>query len=142
MEILVIASAALAFLVWGLWVFNPLSGITGSVMVDEDVFAFTKWNVEMKCVIVKANNFTGGGYQQVVAGMLSATLTLEADTYDEGNMAFTAGGTYAFTLGWTDAISLVMTVLIESISTTVDYEGGQPIKIVGQSNGSFTAAIA
>lgn len=121
--------------------FTPLAGITGSVAIADDVYAFTKWTIEMKCVVVKANNFTGGGYQQVVAGMVSATLTLEALTYDAGNMPFACGSKYDFTLSYSDTISLDITILIETISVTVDYEAGQPVKISGQSDGSFTAAI-
>ncbi len=123
-------------------VFNPLSGISGSVKIGTVAFAFTKWSVDMKCVVVKANNFTGGGYQQVVPGMCSATLTLEADTYDQGNMPFTVGNFYTFILGYTAGVSLTLAVMIESISPQVEYENGQPIKISGQSNGTFGAAIA
>lgn len=121
--------------------FNPLSGITGSVKIGSTPYAFSKWSLEMKCVVVKANNFTGGGYQQVVPGLCSATLTLEANTYDQGNMAFTVGNFYSFILGYTATISVTVSMLIESISPSIDVEGGQPIKITGQSNGSFTASI-
>jgi hypothetical protein len=131
-----------AWLVGALWVFNPLSGISGSVQIGDTPYAFTKWTCSMKTLFVKANNFTGGGYQQGVAGITSATLTLEALTYDEGNMAFTSGSKYVFVLGYTESISLTVTVLVESIDVTVDYEGGQPIKITGQSDGAFTAAIS
>jgi hypothetical protein len=134
--------AAAGLLALALWVFNPLSGITGSVKISTTEYAFTKWTLEMRCVVVKANNFTGGGYQQVVAGMASATLTLEADTYDQGNMAFSVGTTYTFTLGYTALVTVDVPVMIESITPTVDYEGGQAIKVVGQSNGSFTASIS
>lgn len=128
-------------LLYGLYTFNPLSGITGFVKISTTAYAFSKWTIEMKCVVVKANNFTGGGYQQVVPGLASATLTLEQLTYDEGNSAFAVGDTYTFILGYTTGISLTLTVMVESINVTVDIEGGQPVKIVGQSTGSFTAAI-
>lgn len=121
--------------------FNPLSGVSGSVKIGVTAFAFSKWSVEMKCVVVKANNFTGGGYQQVVPGLVSATVTLEALTYDGGNMPFTVGGSYTFILGYSLTISVTVTVMLESISASPDVEGGQPVKLTGQSNGSFTAAI-
>lgn len=121
--------------------FNPLSGVTGSVAVDTDEYAFSKWTVEMKCVVVKANNFMGGGYQQVVPGLVSATITLEALTYDGGNMPFAVGDMPEFTLAYSATLSMTVTVMIESISATVDVEAGQPIKITGQSNGAFTAAL-
>lgn len=130
-----------ALVLIALWAFNPLSGIAGSVKISTTAYAFTKWTASLKTNLVKANNFTGGGYQQLVAGITSATITLEALTYDEGNMAFTAGNSYTFILGYTGMVNLTLTVLVESIDVTVDYEGGQPIKLSGQSNGSFTAAI-
>ena len=121
--------------------YNPLSGISGFVKISTTSYAFTKWTLEMKTNIVKANNFTGGGYQQVVPGITSATLTLEALTYDQGNMAFTSGNPYTFILGYMTGVSITMPVLLESITPSVDYESNQSIKIVGQSNGTFTAAI-
>ncbi len=121
--------------------FNPLAGISGSVEIGEVAYAFSKWTVEMKCVVVKANNFTGGGYQQIVPGLVSATITLEALTYDGGNMAFAVGDFIDLTLSYSATISMEISVMVESISGTVDVEAGQPIKITGQSNGSFTAAI-
>lgn len=121
--------------------FNPLSGKSGSVMIGATAYAFSKWSASIKCNIVKANNFTGGGYQQVVAGLLSCSITLEALTYDQGNMAFTAGNSYTFILGYTTGINLTVTCLVEEIAPSVDVDGGEPIKISGQSNGSFTASI-
>jgi len=121
--------------------FNPLSGISGAVAVGATEYAFSKWTVEMKCVVVKANNFTGGGYQQVVPGLCSATLTLEALTYDEGNMPFTVGDFATFVLSYSSTTDLTLGVMIESINVSVDIEGGQPVKLVGQSNGAFTASI-
>jgi hypothetical protein len=133
--------AVLVLFGWALGVFNPLSGVIGFVKISTTTFAFTKWSAEMKCKIVSANNFTGDGYQQIVSGVTSATITVESDTYDEGNMAFTCGAAYTFLLGYMTGVQLSITVIIESITPTVDYNGGQPIKIVGQSNGSFTASI-
>ena len=122
--------------------FNPLAGITGNVAIAAVDYAFSKWTVEMKCVVVKANNFTGGGYQQVVPGLVSATITLEALTYDGGNMTFAVGDYADFTLSYSAVLTLAITVMIESITGSIDVEAGQPIKITGQSHGAFTAAIA
>lgn len=134
-------AALTAFLLAALYAFNPLSGIAGFVKISTTSFAFTKWTVAMKTVFVKANNFTGGGFQQGVAGITSATVTVESLTYDEGNMPFTSGAAATFILGFTTGVSLTIAVIIESIDVTVDYEGGQPVKITGQSSGTFTAAI-
>lgn len=122
--------------------FNPLSGISGNVSVDTVDYAFGKWSVEMRCVVVKANNFLGGGYQQIVPGLASATITMEALTYDGGNMPIAVGDYIALVLSYSATLSLAISVMVESIGVNVDIEAGQPVKVVGQSNGAFTAAIA
>ena len=120
--------------------FNPLAGIDASVTVGETEFAFSKWGISMKCVVVKANNFTTT-FQMVVGGLISATLSLEAETYDEGNMPFSVGDFFTFILGYTSEVSLTVEILIETIEVTPDIENGQPVKISGPSNGEFSAAI-
>jgi|SRR5215831_2337420 len=121
--------------------FNPLSGITGSVKVGAAAFAFGKWALSISANLIPVNNFTGGGYQQLVPGVLKATLTLDALTYDQGNMPITAGQKYTFVLGYTATITTSIGIYVESVEPTVDYDGAQPIKITGQSDGSFTAGI-
>lgn len=120
---------------------NPQSGITGSVSIGGTSYAFGKWTLSMKANLMPVNNFTGGGYRQVVAGVKSADLTLEALTYDQGNMPFVCGNQYTFILGYNALTSTTVTIMIESIEPTVDYDGLQPIKISGQSNGPFTPSI-
>jgi hypothetical protein len=122
--------------------FNPLSGVTGSVKIGALSYAFGKWTLAMKSNALIVNNFTGGGYQQVTGGVLSADLTLDALTYDQGNMPFSCGTTYTFILGYNATTTVTVAIFIESIEPTVDYDGAQPIKISGKSNGPFTAAIA
>lgn len=121
--------------------YNPQSGITGSVNVGGTSYAFGKWTLSMKTNVMPVNNFTGGGYQQVVAGVKSADLTLESLTYDQGNMPFVCGNQYTFILNYNALISTTVTIMIESIEPTVDYDGLQPIKISGKSNGPFAAEI-
>lgn len=120
---------------------NPLSGKTGSVMIGSTAYAFSKWSAQIKCNLIKASNFTAGAYQRVIAGLLSCAITLEALAYDQGNMPFTAGNSYAFILGYTATINLTVTCLVGSIEPTVDIEGAQSLKITGDSDGTFTAAI-
>jgi hypothetical protein len=121
--------------------YNPQTGITGSVMISGTPYAFGKWSLSMKANIIPTNNFTGGGYQTVVAGVKSADLSLEALTYDQGNMPFTIGTKYTFTLGYNALTSTTVTIMIETIEPTVDYDGAQPIKISGKSDGTFTPSI-
>lgn len=122
--------------------FNPLSGITGSVKIGATSYAFGKWNLSMKSNLIPVNNFTGGGYQQIVAGVQSADLTLEALTYDQGNMPFSIGVKYTFILGYTSTATITVSIYIESIEPTVDYDGAQPIKISGKSDGAFIGSIS
>src|SRR5262245_53697528 len=122
--------------------FTPLSGIQGSVKIGAAAFAFGKWALSMNSNLIPVNNFTGGGYQQLVPGVLKATLTLDALTYDQGNMPFTCGVKYTFVLGYTATVTASIGMYVESIEPTVDYDGAQPIKITGQSDGAFAASIA
>ena len=122
--------------------FNPLSGIQGSVMIGSVPYAFGKWACSMRCNLVPVNNFTGGGYQQMVPGVKRAELTLDALTYDQGNMPFTIGQKYTFVLGYTATVNLSISMYVETIDPTVDYDGAQPIKITGQSDGPFSGSIA
>lgn len=121
--------------------FNPISGINGTVKIGATSYAFGKWTLAMKTNVLPVNNFTGGGYQQVVAGVTSAELTLEALTYDQGNMPFTTGTKYSFILGYNNTTSTTVSIMVETIEPTVDYDGLEAIKITGKSDGSFTSAI-
>ena len=121
--------------------FNPLSGIVGSVMIGTTAYAFGKWSLSMRTNLIPVNNFTGGGFQQLVPGVKRAELTLDSLTYDQGNMPFTVGQKYTFILGYTATVNNTIAIYVETIEPTVDYDGAQPIKITGQSDGAFTAAI-
>ena len=120
--------------------FTPMTGINGAVRTSGSSYAFAKWKADMRANLPKVNNFTSS-YQQLVAGMKSATVTLTGP-YDQGNMPFTAGASYIFILDWNGSISLTITVLLESIGASQDVEDAGRVELVGQSNGSFTAAIA
>jgi hypothetical protein len=122
--------------------FNPLSGLSGSVGIGADKYAFGKWSLSMSANLIPVNNFTGGGYQQLVPGVKKAELTLDALTYDQGNMPFVVGQKYTFLLGYTATVNATISIYIGSIEPTVDYDGAQPIKITGMSDGPFNASIA
>lgn len=122
--------------------FNPISGIQGFVQVGAFLFSFGKWSLAMETKSLPVNNFNGLGFQQVVAGVTKAELTLDALTYDQGNMPFATGSFYTFNLGYSSTASIAVQILVEKIEPTIDYDGLEAIKITGQSNGIFTAAIA
>jgi len=121
--------------------FNPLTGLSGSVKIGSIAFAFGKWGLVMTANLIPVNNFTGAGFQQIVPGVKKGALTLDALTYDQGNMPFTCGNKYTFILGYSATVSLSLDIYIETIEPTVDYDGAQPIKITGQSDGVFAASI-
>lgn len=119
---------------------NFISGTSGSVLVGGVAYSFGKWRFQMKAGLPRVNNFTTG-YQVLVAGLLSGTLTLEGP-YDGGNMPLAAGTSYAFTLKFSNAITLSVTCYVEDITPSQDIEDAARISVTAQSTGSFTAAIA
>jgi hypothetical protein len=119
--------------------FNPISGIAGSTTVGGVTYAFGKWKLSFKSGLPKVNNFTSV-YQQLVTGLLSATLTLDGP-YDGGNMPLTAGATYVFVCKFSSAITLTLSAIVESIDPTQDIEDAARVSVTAQSSGSFTAAI-
>jgi hypothetical protein len=120
--------------------FTPIAGPSGSVLVGGVAFAFGKWRFAMKAGLPKVNNFTSA-YQQLVAGLISGTLTLEGP-YDAGNMPIAAGTSYAFTLKFSAAVTLTVTCYVEDITPSQDIEDAARVTVTAQSTGSFTAAIA
>ena len=119
--------------------FNPLSGIGAATTVGGVTYAFGKWRLSFKSGLPKVNNFTSV-YQQLVVGLLSATLTLEGP-YDGGNMPLTAGTSYVFVCKWSNAIILTVTALVESIDGSQDIEDAGRVTVTAQTSGSFTASI-
>jgi hypothetical protein len=117
-----------------------IAGTSGSVLVGGVAYAFGKWRFAMKAGLPKVNNFTSA-YQQLVAGLISGTLTLEGP-YDAGNMPIAAGTSYAFTLKFSAAVTLTVTCYVEDITPSQDIEDAARVTVTAQSTGSFTAAIA
>ena len=120
--------------------FNPISGTSGSVTVGGATYAFGKWRLSLKAGLPKVNNFTSV-YQQLVVGLLSATLTLEGP-YDGGNMPLTAGTSYVFVCKFSSTYTLTLTALVESIDPSQDIEDAGRVSVTAQTSGSFTASIA
>lgn len=119
--------------------YNPIGGPSGSVTVGGVAYAFGKWRASLKTGLPRVNNFTSA-YQALVAGLTSATITLEGP-YDGGNMPLTAGTSYAFVLKFSNAITLTITALVSEIGPSQDIEDAARIAVTAESNGSFTAAV-
>ena len=120
--------------------FNPQTGLFGSVTIGGNVFALGKWKASIKSALPKVNNFTSP-YQQLVGGLLSAALTLDGP-YDAGNMPLVAGTSYIFSLGVNGALSYIVTAFVESIDLSDDIEDAARVSISAQSSGAFSAAIS
>lgn len=122
--------------------FNPLAGIQGSVKIGAVSYAFHEWTLNMGTKVLLVNNFTGASFQQTIPGVTKAELTLNALTYDRGNMPFVTGTKYAFILGYDSVTSVTVTIQVETIEAGANYDELEPIRIIGQSDGVFTSAIS
>jgi hypothetical protein len=120
--------------------FNPIAGKQGSTLLGTLTYAFAKWKLSYKAKLVPVNNFTSG-FQQLVTGLLSATVSLSGP-YDVGNMPMTIGNSYLFTLGITSMINLQVTALIESLEPEDDIEGAAMMAVTAQTSGSFTISLS
>ncbi len=114
--------------------FNPLSGVQGSVQIGGFVYTFGKWDLTTETKGQLVNNFSSNGRQQVVPGVTSAELSLEALTYDLGNMPLVTGSSYVMILGYDATHSFQAIFYVESINMTVDYDGLQSVKVKAKSN--------
>ena len=117
-----------------------LSGVTGFVKVGAATYAFGKWKLAIKAGNPKVTNFAGGGYQDLVRGVISATLSCSG-AYDVGNMPLAAGTTYVFTLGLSPGVQLSASFLVTSLDVDNDVEDAPRLNITGESTGTFTASI-
>lgn len=121
---------------------NYQSGINGFVQIGTTLYRFGKWNLDMEAKYLPVNNFSNVGGQFGVAGISRGELTLEAKTWDAGNMAFVCGTTYTFVLGASATQLYTLSIFVEKISVGSEYEGLVPVKISGQTQGVISPAIA
>jgi hypothetical protein len=121
---------------------NYISGKAGAVYISTTAYSFGKWKVTFKAGAPKITNFTTAGFQALLAGIISATISVSGP-YNNGNMGFTVGNTYTFILYFDHAntISLSVPVILTSIDSDDDVEGSPHITLTGESTGTFTAAI-
>lgn len=118
-----------------------LSGTTGFVKLGSTTYKFGKWKLALKAGNPKTTNFAGGGYQSLVTGVISGTVTCSG-AYDTGNMALAVGSSYAFHLGLDTGVELTATFLVTSVDVDNDVEGTPQISVTGESTGTFTSAIS
>jgi hypothetical protein len=118
-----------------------LSGTTGSVKVGSTVYAFDKWRLSMKGGAPKVTNFAGSGYQQLVPGVKSATITLSGP-YNQGAMAVAVNTSYAWILGMDTGVEITVTAQVTGIDVDDSVEDAPRVNVTAESTGSFTASIA
>lgn len=120
---------------------NAIAGKVGFVKVGSVPYCFTKWKASMKVNPLKVTNFCSEGYQELIDGIKSATITLSG-AYDEGNMPLTVGTQYTFILGWDTGIELSIDALVTDITPTVNAnDEADQIEVTAESSGSFDAVI-
>jgi hypothetical protein len=117
-----------------------LSGTTGYVKVGVITYRFGKWKITIKAGTPKVTNFAGSGYQQIVPGVVMATITLSG-AYDSGNMPLAANSVYAFHLGMDTGVELAIPAQVSGIEADNDVEGTPTVSVTAESTGVFTAAI-
>ena len=94
----------------------------------------------MKAVALKINDFASLGYQTLLAGFFSATITLEG-AYFAGATALAVGDTHPFILAYSPTLNISVPALITDITPTVDAEKEETLSVTAESTGSFTAAV-
>lgn len=117
-----------------------LSGTTGFVKLGVTTYKFGKWKLAIKGGTPKVTNFAGAGYQQLVPGVISGTLSLSG-AYDQGNMPLTINTSYVFYCGFDTGIQLSVTAQVSSIDMDNDVEDTPRVNVTAESTGSFTASI-
>src|SRR5215469_2101353 len=102
--------------------------------------AFRSWKCSMKAVALKINDFTSRGYQTLIAGFTSATISLEGAYFAE-DTALTAGVIEEFILSYSATLDLTVSALITDITPTVDAEKEITLSVTAESTGEFTAEV-
>lgn len=121
--------------------FNPASGKEGSVLIGTVPYAFKNWKINSGQELPKVNNFTGGGFQQVVGGLEGGELTFEGP-WDVGNMPIVVGNSYTFICAVNGSVSVSVPAIVGKIEFGTDVEDAARVKVSAQTNGSFSVEFA
>jgi hypothetical protein len=110
------------------------------VLTPATTVAFRSWKVSMKAVGLKINDFTCQGFQTLIVGFFSASLTLDG-AYFAGATGLTVGNVYTFELGYSASLLLDLQALVTDITPTVDAEKEETLSVTADSTGPFTASV-
>lgn len=119
---------------------NYISGKAASISIQGVTMAFRKWKLSMKADALDVTNLTSGGYREVIDGIISGSLSMEAP-YDQGNMPLDVGTTYTVVLTYTTGITLTVSALITEIAPDIDVKREEVISVSAEVTGTFTATI-
>lgn len=118
-----------------------LSGTSGFVKLGATDYAFGKWKIALRSGAPKVTNFTSGGYQEIVGGVIAGTITLNGP-YNQGAMALAANTSYVFHLGMDTGVEFSLTARITNLEVDNDTEDAPRVTVTAESSGSFTASIS
>lgn len=117
-----------------------LAGKAASVAAGGGPLAFRSWKCAMKAAALKINDFLSGGYQNLIAGFVSATINL-AGAYCAGATPFMVGTIYTFTLSFSAGLNLTVPAMVTELTPNVEAEKEITLDLTAESSGAFTAAV-
>lgn len=117
-----------------------LPGTTGYVAIGATTYAFGKWKLAIRGGTPKVTNWSGGGYQQLVAGVVAGTVTVSG-AWNVGGMPVAIGALYTFHLGLGTGIELIVNAIVSAIDPENDVEDTPRVSVTAESSGAFVAVI-
>ncbi len=118
-----------------------LSGKSGFVLVGATAYGFDKWGIDMESGVPDVTNWTSGGFQELVTGVVKGTVTVSGPL-DSGSMPLVVNTTYTFHLGFDTGVELSASCIVASIKVDNATADAPRVSVTARSSGVFTAAIA
>ena len=116
------------------------AGTAINAIVNTPLYSFGKWKAQLKGGTPKITNFTSGGFQALIAGISSATVSASGP-YNSTNMALTLLTTYVWFLNFDTTYYIAVPAILNSIEADDDVEDAPRISISGESTGVFTVSL-
>jgi hypothetical protein len=117
-----------------------ISGKTGFVLVDGVPYPFGKWNLEIRGILPKVNNWLLGARQGVVPGLIAGVLTLDGPVTGLG-FPLVCTARYTFICGYSANLALTVPGLVETLKSSNDVEGAPMLTATVQSDGDFSVSV-
>lgn len=116
------------------------SGTVGYVVLGSTTYSFGKWKLAIKAGAPKTTNYTSGGFQSVVPGVVQGDITVSGP-WNVGSTPVAINGVYVFHLGLNTGVELVCTAQVTGIDPENDVEDTPKVSVTATSTGAFGAAI-